>query len=169
MFGAATDAAIDVIRTSRSSLEASADCIWVDPALVAARSIARPETGVLTNALWSAASAVSDRAYSCRHPHCSDPCGSNLVSCDNAGDYLRSQRQARHKVRKILQLGDWAHSPPRGCGAQPLTSARTPRPRPHRPSTDKPRERSIPAGPSPRPPPAKRRDKPRRAPSAKGA
>jgi hypothetical protein len=35
MFGAATDAAIDVIRTSRS-LEASADRIWVDPALVAA-------------------------------------------------------------------------------------------------------------------------------------
>ena len=28
MFGAATDAAIDVIRTSRSALEASADCIW---------------------------------------------------------------------------------------------------------------------------------------------
>ena len=53
--------------------------------------------------------------------------------------------------------------------AQSLTSAKTHRPRPHRPSTDKPRERSIPASPSPRPPRAKRRDKPRRAPSAKGA
>jgi hypothetical protein len=42
----------------------SADFMWVDPALVKPRSIARREAGGLTNAPWSTAGAVSDRACS---------------------------------------------------------------------------------------------------------
>ena len=77
-------------------------------------------------------------------------------------DRCLSRMWAQRCVTRCFRLGVISR-------AQSLTSAKTHRPRPHRLSTDKPRERSIPASPSPRPPRAKRRDKPRRAPSAKEA
>ncbi len=41
-----------------------ADCMWLDPALVKPRSIAGREAGGLTNAPWSTAGTVADRACS---------------------------------------------------------------------------------------------------------
>ena len=53
------------IGRTRSEQSFSADCIGGTRPLQP-RSIAGHETGVLPNALWSAAGAVSDRAYSAR-------------------------------------------------------------------------------------------------------
>src|SRR5271165_3168607 len=57
----------------------------------------------------------------------------------------------------------------RRSGEGRITPAKTRRPTPARPSTDTPPETSPPAARSPRPPPAPRRDKPRRAPAAGAA
>src|ERR1700722_10303923 len=100
MFGVATDAAIDVIRTSRSALEASARRVQAESSSRGAKRRGDPGAAEASDVPLPTVLGLSSEACIFEGYVVAEE---GVGEGDDASGYGDE--------------GDWAHSPPRGCGA----------------------------------------------------